>query len=191
MAKTGLLNNLFNSTYQRFKTYQIVEQSSEKDDDRKSLIKIHEDLKAIHASSDINTILSAEEFLLAEELDRYSNSQEETNSINKALEQIDYAKKSLAAVRENAEAYKKITNDTFSEKNKEGGLPIDNFRGFIKSHITRLTNKMTASLSVPEKNIIRQRVKNLALMKELYIQLQRKALGLKDPEKDVSKGMEL
>jgi hypothetical protein len=47
---------------------------------------------------------------------------------------------------------------------------------------------MTGQISVPEKNILRQRKENLGMVREVYIFMQREALGLPAPEK--SKGLE-
>ena len=114
--------------------------------------------------------------MLYQELALYANSSEEINSIKKSIAQIQEAKISLNVVN-NSHYYQEATK-TYSAKNKEAGLPLDSLRQFIKSHTARLSNRMTGNLSVPEKNILRQRKENLSMVKELYINMQREALGL-------------
>ena len=144
-------------------------------------------LKIIGTSKDIYTILESERISLELELIHYSNSPEERNSIKQALAQIIEAKSALSVVVDSA-TYLPATA-TYSGKRKENGLPLDAFREFLKSHTTRLTNRLAAPLSVPEKNILRQRKENLQVVKELYMELQRKALGL--PSKTREQGLGL
>ena len=93
-----------------------------------------------------------------------------------ALLQRDDAGKALGIVVF-PEAYRKAT-DTYSSKRIENGLPLDGFREFIKSHTTRLTNRLAGQLSGHEKEIVRQRKANLLVAKEVYVALQKKALEL-------------
>lgn len=122
-----------------------------------------------------------------QELKNYSNSPEESNSIKTALVQLKEAKNSLDIVQD-PQVYQGATA-TYSGKRKEAGLPLDSFREFLKSHSTRLGNRMASPLSVPEKNILRQRKENLNMVKEVYVVMQRDALGLEAPAK--SKGLQL
>lgn len=124
--------------------------------------------------------------LLHLELQNRANSPEETNSIKTAVLQLEEAQKSLAVVKDSA-AYTAVA-ETYSSKRKEAGLPLDSFREFLKSHTTRLTNRLAGPLSVPEKNILRQRKENLRVVKELYVTMQRKALGMRQER---SQGQEL
>lgn len=103
------------------------------------------------------------------------------------MTQFQEAKKSLAVVHD-PKGYQDATA-TYSGKRKESGLPIDSFREFLKSHNTRLTNLMKSQLSVPEKSILRQRKEILGMVKEGYMGLQRKSLGIEAPAKDRGRGL--
>jgi hypothetical protein len=142
-------------------------------------------LKEVHSTKDLNLALGIEELFLREELEKYSNSVEERGSLEKALVQIQEARQSYA-VAQNPPIYKEATQ-TYSGKQKENGLPLDSFRQFLKSHTTRLSNRMAGVLSVPEKNILRQRKENLGMVKDVYIAMQREALGL---PQEISKCLE-
>ncbi|SHN72795.1 hypothetical protein [Desulfovibrio litoralis] len=188
MAKTGLANKIFINLEFNFETYQLKETSKEAQKHNEGLQDTFSLLKEVKAAKEIYLALGVEQLLLNQELARYANSPEEANSIKKAIEQLQDARKSLTVVND-SQAYQKAT-ETYPSKNKEAGLPIDSFRAFLKSHSTRLTNRMASPLSVTEKNILRQRKENLAMIKEVYIEMQREALGLpKAPEK--SRGLSL
>lgn len=143
-------------------------------------------LKEVKAAKDINVALGVEEMLLRQELTRYANSPEQRNSISTAIQQLQEAKQSLSVVQDH-KGYQAATA-TYSGKKKEGGLPLDSFREFLKSHNTRLTNRMTSPLSMPDKSILRQRKEILGIVKEVYIGMQRKALGMEAPNKSRSLG---
>lgn len=63
-------------------------------------------------------------------------------------------------------------------------MPLDAFRDFLKSHSARLTNRLAGQGSPPEKLLLRQRKENLSVIKECYMEFQRKALSL--PPKKLS-----
>jgi len=65
----------------------------------------------------------------------------------------------------------------YPAKSKENGLPLDSFREFIKSHSTRLTNRLAGHLAMPEKEILRQRKVSLQQARLLYVELQIQALA--------------
>jgi hypothetical protein len=55
-------------------------------------------LKKVHSTKDLNLALGVEEFFLREELQKYSNSAEESGSLQKALVQLQEARQSYAVV---------------------------------------------------------------------------------------------
>jgi hypothetical protein len=57
----------------------------------------------------------------------------------------------------------------------------------LKSHTARLANRLAGKGSNVEKLIMRQRKENLTIIKERYVELQKKALGL--PAKEQSKAL--
>ncbi|GAB1253001.1 hypothetical protein [Desulfovibrio falkowii] len=133
-------------------------------------------LKQINKDKDLLLLLAVEGLSLTQERELRANSPEEVNSINAAQLQLQEANNALNVVKDPS-AYKAAT-ETYSSKQREAGLPLDAFREFIKSHTTRLSNRLSAPLSVQEKNILRQRKENLRTAKDIYIALQRKALSL-------------
>lgn len=181
MEKIGLINKFLNLSNTNYESSLLVQESKEQQDLDKSLALTLQHLKYIGQSRDIFVILEVENLALRLEMETRANSSEEVNSIKTALSQIDDAKKSMNIVKD-AVAYKAAAA-TYSSKRKEAGLPLDSFREFLKSHTTRLTNRLAAPLPVPEKNILRQRKENLRVVKEVYMGMQREALGL-GQEKD-------
>jgi hypothetical protein len=181
MVKTGLLNSLLTQEEYNFEAYKQLLASNQAKTREKGLKATHDLLREVHAEKDINLALEAEHMLLRLELKNLANSKEETQSLNKSIEQIKEANDSLNIIQDN-QSYQKAAK-TYSGKNKEAGLPLDAMRQFIRSQSARLYNRMAGPLSVPEKNILRQRRENLGMVKELYIAMQREALGLPAPGK--------
>lgn len=176
MEKTGLINKIVRNMDEAWGAYQLLEESPAMQKRNEALSETLSLLKAMKVEKDIKLALGVEEMLLTQELAVYANSAEQHNSVNTAIAQLQDARRSLGVVQEHAH-YQSATA-TYPESQKEAGLPIDSFRSFLKSHSTRLTNRMTAQLSVPEKNVLRQRKDNLGMIKEVYTAMQKEALGL-------------
>lgn len=176
MDTTGLINSFALSTLALWATHKLHAESQEGQSLTTVLNKNLLILKDVAQSNDLETLLNIESMALSLEFENHANSPEERNSIKTALLQLQEAKQSLEVVK-NPEGYKTAT-ETYSSKRREAGLPLDSFREFLKSHTTRLTNRLSAPLSVPEKNVLRQRKENLQVAKKLYIALQRTALGI-------------
>ena len=175
MAKTGLINRFLIQQDRIYEMYHLLHNSIEAQNYNTGLHESLKFLEEIKLSKNITLILGVEEIVLRQELAVYTNSPEQHNSITTAIEQLQDAKASLNIVS-NPKQYQ-IATATYPANQKEAGLPVDSFRAFLKSHSTRLTNRMASALSVPEKDILRQRKENLIVVKELYVALQRKALG--------------
>ncbi|WP_031485746.1 hypothetical protein [Maridesulfovibrio frigidus] len=176
MAKTGLLIKLSMKLGDDWKAYQQKENTPEALAFQKGLKDTLSMYKELAESQDPEAILNAEKIALIQEKNTYANSAEMTNSIKPALTQVEEAKKSMEQVQD-SEAYKKAAS-TYAGKRKQGGLPLDGFREFIKSHQARLTNRLKGDGSHDEKNLLRQRKKNLTKANELYMGMQKKALGM-------------
>ena len=181
MEKIGLVTKVVEKLASSWIAHQQVENSAEMREKNIFLQETLGLLKEIKGTKDIKTMLGVEEIMLRQELSVYANSPEETNSIKKAMEQLQEARESFAVVHDH-QAYQKAIR-TYSSKQKEADLPLDSCRQFLKSHSVRLTNRMASPLSVPEKNILRQRKELLGMVKEVYMGLQKEALGIKVPEK--------
>lgn len=182
MEKIGLLNNLTASLEVSWEAYELLQTTEEHKIYTNGLEDILRVLKESGKSNSIPTILQAEEILLHNEISRYANSFEERSSIDTAKLQIKEARTSYEVVI-NSQSYQ-VAVKTYPTKKMEAGLPLDSFRDFLKSHQARLNNRLKGQLSVPEKNILRQRKENLRVAKELYMKLQRKALGLPTQSKE-------
>lgn len=178
MEKTGLVNKIARSIDRNWKTYQLVLESEEEKKHSEAQNVTLALLKEVKSTRDIHLALGIEEMLLRQELAVYTNSPEQHNSITTAIEQLQDAKVSLDVVK-TPQQYR-IATATYPASQKESGLPVDSFRAFLKSHSTRLTNRMASVLFAPEKELLRQRKENLVTVKELYIALQRKALGVSE-----------
>lgn len=187
MAKTGLTNKVITRLERNWESHQLLANSKEAKVHNEELKETLQLLKDVHASRDIKLALGVEQLFLHQERANYANSPEESNSVKAALEQFSDAKKSLSIVQ-NPQAYQNAT-ETYSGKRKEAGLPIDSFREFLKSHTTRLSNRMASPLSVPEKNLLRQRKENLKMVKEVYMGMQRQALGIPEPLQEKGVGL--
>ncbi len=156
------------------------------DSDKKNLESELEVLKKIKETKNIGIILSAEKANLKNDLKHYANSFEMVNNIKAGIDAINIAQQDFQTVQ-NPEAYR-VVKSTMSCKDILGGLPLDGFRKFITGHQTRLSNLLKTHISVKEKAIIRQRKENMKIAKNIYMDLQRKALGL--PLKKEEKGLE-
>ena len=180
MAKIGLFDRYNYRMVLDWEAYQQKENSLEAKMFQTGLTTTLGLLKEIGASKQTAIILLAEKATLAQELTTYANSVEMVNSIKPALEQLDEATGVLKLVQDR-DAYAK-TAQAFSAKRKQADLPLDAFREFILSHTARLTNRLKGTVSVSEKNILRQRKDNLKAANERYMELQREALGLEPQE---------
>lgn len=181
MEKTGLINKFLSASSRNWEAVTLLNDSKEHHALTASLSETLHILKEVAISKNIETMIAIEKFALILELENHGNSSEERNSIKTALQQLEDAQKSLVIVKDDT-AYQAST-ETYSTKRKESGLPLDSFREFLKSHTTRLTNRLAAPLSAPEKNILRQRKENLQVARDLYIKMQRTALCLPSQSK--------
>jgi hypothetical protein len=173
----GLTDNpLFDQLARDWKAHELLEASTERQSLNKSLAITLTILKNIADSRDIPLILASERLLLTQEISLYANSPEEHSSITTALAQLGDAMQAWKIVTM-AETYKNAAK-TYPAKRMEGGLPLDSFREFIKSHSTRLGNRLAGRLAEPEKEMLRQRKVNLGVAKTIYMTLQRNALTM-------------
>lgn len=174
MDKIGLINSITNVLEDKWLSYIMRSQTREELLYSENLSILHDALKNLNNQNNILLFMTTEQIILHDDLQRYANAPEEVNSINIALVQLNEAMHAIHIVK-NKEQYR-VVSAVFSSKNKEAGLPLDAFRMFIKSHTARLTNRLTAPLSVSEKDVLRQRKENLKKARTLYIELQRSSL---------------
>ena len=159
---------------------QILESQPHKDHDN-SLALTLKFLRKHARDRDIHTLLDDERVQIRHALEYDANSPEEAQSLNTAAAQLDDAAKCLNVVCNDHPGYA-ASVETYPTKKKEDGLPLDAFRDFLKSHSARLSNRLASKGSHSEKLLLRQRKENLGIIRECYVELQRKALGLQPTE---------
>ncbi len=128
----------------------------------------------------IGSMLEDERLLLVHSLKFDANSVEEKNSLQSAIAQLDEGRRCFEFLTTEPQAYK-MHEASYPAKKKEAGLPLDAARDFFKSHATRLTNILSGKSSHFEKLLVRQRKDNLRVIREAYVELQRKSLGKEGP----------
>lgn len=188
MEKTGSLAELvFASSANDWRNKQRVEEAKPFQEYTKGLARTLQILKAVEKSGEIDLIVKTEATLV--ELEK-SVHQEKDPSVLSSLDAaaVDFSViiKGLEVVK--TPSYYQKVDDAYHVKRKSHGVPVDGVHEAINSHITRLGNSMRAvGISVPEKNILRQRQENMRCAKKLYIGMQREALGL--PSQEKSRGL--
>lgn len=176
MVKTGLERELF----------ERLNRAWLDRNDPVKLEKAHSNLAAtlvrINKTKDIHLLIQSEQIILINELERYANSPEMVSSLRAGLEGLEAGKQALSIVQD-SKSYQ-IVARAMATKNKSGGLPLDAFRVFIRSHQVRLGNLLKSGIAVFEKTTLRQQKSNLDVAKKVYMDMQRKALGLSEQGKD-------
>jgi len=144
-------------------------------------------LKEIGSSKDVDLIVQSEASLLTLELQTIgAHDPSVVSSLKTATMDFNVIKNALKTVK-NPVLYQAAVT-TYHFKKKAHGVVADGCHEAMNSHITRLGNRMSAvGISISEKNILRQRQANMRIVKELYIDLQRKALGIESPVKSRSR----
>ena len=145
-------------------------------------------LKLANKSKNIGLLINAENALVELEKAVHSDKDPSVQStLNAATVDLSVITKSIGVVR-SAEYYQQV-DTTIHPKKKIHGVPTDGCHEALNGHVTRLSNRMSAvGISIPEKNVLRQRQANMRTAKELYIGLQAQALGIELPSKN--KGLE-
>ncbi len=192
MEKTGYRIELLASLNKDWENFQDRENSEVDKKFKAGLSETVQIFKEIRKSRDLDLILDLELLTLEQEKDTFGRLDPSSKpSLENAIQTFASDVKGAVEVVKIPEKYQAAAL-THSSRRLYNGVPKDGFHEAINSHITRLGNRIrTVGLSVPEKNLLMARQENMREAKELYIELQRKALGLKEPEKSVSKGMEL
>jgi len=165
---------------------QIMESQPQKDQDISLAITL-KFLRKHARDRDIHILLDDERVQIRHALEYDANSPEETQSLKTAAAQLDDATKCLDLVCNDHQGYA-AGAETYPTKKKEAGLPLDAFRDFLKSHSARLSNRLAGKGSHSEKLLLRQRKDNLGIIRECYVELQRKALGLPPTEQNLGLG---
>jgi len=130
------------------------------------------------ATADPQTIILAEYTFLTQELESCEKSDKDSiNSLSQALKSFDDAFLALQAVDE--DGYKTAEKTYPHHKDyRVSGYPKDSFHIACGSHKTRLENILRSPGIDPiEKALLKQRLINLPVAKNAYIEKQKKALA--------------
>ncbi len=179
---TGLKNKLLLRLNRNLATNEQILESPAQKKHNEGLMKTVLHLRKQAKIGDISAMLADERLILSHTLEFSANSPQEKNSLKSAIAQLDEAHKCFENLLADPEAYKK-NEPSFSTKKKSAGLPLDAAREFFASHNTRLDNLLAGKSSHYEKLLFTQRKDNLYIIREAYVELQRKALGMEAPRK--------
>jgi len=119
----------------------------------------------------VTLILAAELAIVEGDLVRYTNSQRMRGSLKRALEELRAIQAHLDYVADKA-VYAIIDRAHSLPKKRLNGLPRDDARMALSSHISRLGNMDKSRLDEEEKDILNARLVAARTLEELYIALQ-------------------
>jgi len=126
---------------------------------------------------DAALILAAELAIVRGDLLRYTNSQRMRGSLTRALEELRAIQAHLDYVTDKA-VYAIIDRAHSLPKKRLNGLPRDDARMALASHISRLGNMDKSRLDEEEKEILNARLVAVRTLEELYIALQERVSPL-------------
>ncbi len=141
-----------------------------------------ESVRAIGQMNDPALILTAEKTILVNEKRNYGNSAGMISSLDAAILEMTTTEKMLDKVQ-NPENYKRTDEDHSLSRNRVKGVPRDEARKSLSSHLTRLQNMDKPRLTETEKLTIKARRSNLRKAEKTYTVLQHQALGIKPQDK--------
>ena len=188
MAKIGLVDSIINATSnidagrKGFATRGKAEEGriSYEDGIAEAMIAFKEAsaTNVAAATADPQIMILAEYTFLAQELELCEKTDKESiNSLSQALKSFDDAFLALQAVEE--DGYKTAEKTYPHHKDyRIGGYPKDSFHIACGSHKTRLENILRSPGIDPiEKALLKQRLANLPVAKNAYIEKQKKAFA--------------
>ena len=155
------------------------------------LLKVLEDaqgrqldnLREIGESGDIDAILVAERQILENELEHHADSKDMRTSLTNGLNELDLAMDELRKVRDPA-VYRAIDEENRWPKRRDSkGLPKDQARLFFASHGTPIISLRKSRTLGLEKPVFTARRKSIDISRDLYMALQRNALGREGPKR--------
>ena len=141
-------------------------------------------------TNDFVSILQFESLIIQYTITYDCNSTEENNSWNTGFQEANSTLKVYDLLINDSETYNKAFSGTLRKKNYDSdGLPIDGARGFFRSHMARLENKLGGKGSIIYKNFLRQRQANLKALEDIYRSKQKEIfpVSLDLPKKNKSK----
>jgi len=144
-------------------------------DGRKDLLA---HLRALSASEDLSLIVATEKEIIQGDLSRYANSAAMVSSLKEALQAMQVIEHHLTLVK-NQEKYRIVDQSHSMAKNRKAGLPFDEARQALASHLARLLNLDKSRVDETDKQIIRARKVVISNAMARYAQRQAHILGIK------------
>jgi hypothetical protein len=146
--------------------------------------------KVANTANDIKTIIQSELTFVCQER-VYSKSVTVHRSLDAAKVGMNDALNSYRILSETDTYPNAEQTHPSSPRYRYRSLPKDAFHIACNSHITRLNNTLKSTEISPQiEGLYKQRIENLKKAKELYAELQSKALGVSFTSKKKDKGME-
>jgi hypothetical protein len=176
LDKTGFLNNLTASLNVKYEAYVQKEATPQADFYNRSCMDVLSQLRAIKKTKNPELILKIEKTLIDNDFARFSGVPHIEVHMRNARQELAEAFEALEIVRNPGEHG--VLFRGMSHKDKQKGLPLDGFRRFERSHQQRLINLKSGVAHHLESRIYDQRKDNLKACREIYIGMQRQALGL-------------
>ena len=136
-------------------------------------------VRKVARSGDLGLIVATEKAIVEGDLARYANSKAMTHSLESALDDLAIIEKHMLIVADKS-LYRFLDETHRRPKNRKNGLPLDEAREALASHRTRLDNMDKSRLDEDEKSIVDARKDAMKKANDLYIALQKKALGMDD-----------
>ena len=157
--------------------------------ERREAIRDH--LREVGKTGDIALVLETEKSILTNDLVLYANSGAIAGSLKAGLDELKATEALLPKVTD-PDLYKAVDETLSLPKNRIGGVPRDQARQFFRSHDSRLVNMDKSRLDDVEKSIIDERKRNIRSAEKIYVEAQKKALGIAPAaSQDRGQGMSL
>ena len=183
MAKTGLVNNIYNTAATIDFGRKGFAIRGKADEGRISyetgIARALSAFKDAQSTADPETIILAEYTFLAQELQFCEKTDADSlSSLTQAIQSFDDAFLVLKVV-EDSTLYKAVDQSLpHNEKYRVKNFPKDSYHIACKAHRTRLKNILRSPGIDPiEKALLKQRYANLATGQKGYVEKQGKALG--------------
>jgi len=141
---------------------------------RQELITIYRELVQ---SGDLVLIIRAEKMIMEGDQLRYSNSPAMNNSLKAGIAELNAVLAHVDLVTDFAKYRLVDCAHSLPKRRDERGRPLDEAREALNSHITRLSNLDRSRLDEDEKAFVELRKGAIRRARDLYIELQEKALG--------------
>jgi hypothetical protein len=133
-----------------------------------------------YAVEDLSTLIIVEQTYLAQELACCVHTDRKAaNSLKNAISAFDEGLLALKVV-ESGLPYRNAEQTYSHRKNcRYAGMPKDAFHYACTGHIKRLDGILRApGINLTEKNLLEQRLSNVATAQSIYVEKQKKALGI-------------